>query len=77
MALVSLQQRHHGRLKAHGVTRTPTVLTFPNAGHFVGGALAYTPLTDEEINGSGGTVIGNAVAMAQAHQELLRWLSHQ
>lgn len=65
------------RLKAHRVTDVRTALAFPDAGHFVGGALAYIPLTDAEMNGSGGTVSGNSAAMAQAHQELLTWLSHQ
>ena len=65
------------RLKAHGVADGRTALRFPEAGHFVGSAVAYTPLTDAEINGSGGTVSGNAIAMAQAHQALLTWLAHQ
>lgn len=33
------------RLQQHGVTRTPTVLAYPEAGHFVGGLVPYSPST--------------------------------
>ncbi len=65
------------RLKTHRVKYSRTALAFPDAGHLAGSALAYIPLTTDEINSSGGTVVADADAMAQAHQDMLTWLSHQ
>ncbi|MEP6648617.1 MAG: acyl-CoA thioesterase/bile acid-CoA:amino acid N-acyltransferase family protein [Lapillicoccus sp.] len=69
------------RLTQHSVTRTPTVLSYPDAGHYVGIALPYFPST--QMSGKtasgvqvspGGTYQADAAGRADAWPKLLEFL---
>ena len=67
------------RLEAHHVAYPYTALEYADAGHFVGSPFVYSSetVTGDGGTGFGGTVNSNAMASAQAHQQLLSWLARQ
>ena len=69
------------RLQQHAVTQPPTVLTYPDSGHLVGGLVPYSPstaisgttATGTEIS-TGGTYQAYQAARAQAWPKVLTFL---
>lgn len=69
------------RLQQHAVTRAPTVLTFPESGHLVGGLVPFLPSTTVtgttasgiQLN-TGGTYQAFQAARAQAWPQVLTFL---
>lgn len=68
------------RLQDHGRSSRFTLLTYPDAGHFVGSLLPYWPaitdgvVADGDLVVSGGTAVADAEARDDAWPRLLAWL---
>lgn len=71
------------RLEQHAVTRAPTVLAYPEAGHLVGGLVPYSPSTATSGTTAagtqlitGGTYQADQAARAQGWPQLLSFLQN-
>ncbi|MFL5879831.1 MAG: acyl-CoA thioester hydrolase/BAAT C-terminal domain-containing protein, partial [Actinomycetota bacterium] len=57
--------------------RDPTVLRYPQAGHFVGAIQPYTPITGVLLTHAGGDLAASQAANADVHAKLLTLLAAQ
>jgi hypothetical protein len=59
-----------GRLAAKHFAHPVTALRYPDAGHYAGSVSPYTPVTDEALEGAGGSVQGSQRASVEVHRRL-------